>query len=75
LEWHGRRHNRRINGRRRIRASFTARLPPAAAILGKTVKKRAVTVATDTSACCDNGRHDQPTGAKRYAIRTASGRD
>jgi len=34
---------------------------PAAAILGKTVKKRAGTVAADTSACCDNGRHDRLT--------------
>jgi hypothetical protein len=28
------------------------------------VKKRAATVATDTSACCDNGRHDRLTDAK-----------
>jgi len=37
---------------------------PAAAILGKTVKKRAVSVAADPSACCDNGLHDQLTDVK-----------
>jgi hypothetical protein len=37
---------------------------PAAAIVGKTVKKRAVSVAADTSAWCDNGRYDQSTDAQ-----------
>jgi hypothetical protein len=32
---------------------------PVADVLGKTVKKRAVSVAAGTSACCDNGLHDQ----------------
>jgi hypothetical protein len=52
--------------------SSTARLRPAAAILGKTVKKRAVMVAADTSACCNNGRHDQLTHAQichRHRVR------
>jgi hypothetical protein len=33
------------------------RLPAPAAILGNAVKKRAVSVAADPSACCDNGLH------------------
>jgi hypothetical protein len=52
--------------------SSAARLRPAAAIVGKTVKKRAVSVAAGTSACCDNGRYDQPTDAKicrRHRVR------
>jgi len=52
--------------------SPTARLRPAAANLGRTVKKRAVTVAADTSACCDNGRRDRLTDAKicqRHRVR------
>jgi hypothetical protein len=52
--------------------SSTARLRPAAAILGKTVKKRAVSVAAGTSACCDNGRYNQSTDLKicrRYCVR------
>jgi hypothetical protein len=44
--------------------SSTARLRPAAAILGKTVKKRAVSVAADNRACCGNGRHDRLADAK-----------
>jgi hypothetical protein len=33
--------------------------------VGKTVKKRAVPVAADTSICCDNGRYDQLTDVKK----------
>jgi hypothetical protein len=56
------------------RAPSTARLPPAAAVLGKTVKKRAVSTAADPSACGD-GRlrgHEWPS---KYAADTASGRN
>jgi hypothetical protein len=48
---------------------------PAAAILGKAVKKRAASVAADPSACCDNGLHGQLTNAKichRRRIRRQS---
>jgi len=45
--------------------SSAARLRPAAAIVGKTVKKRAVSVAADNKACCDDCRYDQPTDVKK----------
>jgi hypothetical protein len=50
------------------------RLPAAAAILGKTVKKSAASVAADTSACCDNGRHNRLTDLK-ICRRHRIGRD
>jgi hypothetical protein len=56
------------------RAPSPARLPPAAAVLGKTVKKRAVSTAAEPGACRD-GRlygHERPS---KYAADTASDRN
>jgi len=56
------------------RAPSPARLPPAAAVLGKTVKKRAVSTAADRGACCGGRLHGHERPLK-YAADTASGRN
>jgi hypothetical protein len=57
------------------RAPSPARLPPAAAVLGKTVKKRAVSTAAEPGACCDGrlyghgGRQNMPPTRRPTAIK------
>jgi hypothetical protein len=47
-------------------ARQAARLWLVAAVLGKTMKKRAVSVAAYPSACCDSGLHDRLSNVKIY---------